>query len=421
MSPGPGEDGGVTVSRESTAAPWRRYVALGDSFTEGLWDPDPADPTTLRGWADRMAYRLSADRQARGEAPLEYANLAVRGLTLPTITEEQVPRALELGPDLVSLVGGGNDMMRPAVDVDGLAARLEENVAQLRAAGIDVLLATGMDTADSPLLRALRGRIAVFNAHVWSIARRHGAFVLDVWGMRSLRDWRMWDADRIHLTPRGHARVAQAALVALGQRPDDPAWDEPLPPLPEPPRAVRVRSDLEWLRVHVYPWAARGLLGRPAWTDPRAKLPDLVPLTGPPPERSVGPEGEGAERLDAVSPAREDGHEAVVVPVPDRGRDRNQAARDGARGRTARNERTTPVSDRIDYTTMEDPEIPGETGIIRSTRHSGDVLHGGHPEAAPDHVIDQFEQKSGLVGASPDGSPDEVELYGSGQDDGQMV
>lgn len=90
------------------------------------------------------------------------------------------------------------------------------------------------------------------------------------------------------------------------------------------------------------------------------------------------------------------------------------------RDAAAAKERTT-VSDRIDYTTMEDPEIPGETGIIQSTRHSGDVLHGGHPESAPDHVVEQFEPKSGLVGASPDGSPDEVELYGSGQDDGQMV
>ena len=79
------------------------------------------------------------------------------------------------------------------------------------------------------------------------------------------------------------------------------------------------------------------------------------------------------------------------------------------------------MSDRIDYTTIEDPEVPGEVGIMRSTRHSGDVLLGGHPESAPDRVMEQFEQKSGLVGASPDGSPDDVEMYGSGQDDGQIA
>jgi hypothetical protein len=79
------------------------------------------------------------------------------------------------------------------------------------------------------------------------------------------------------------------------------------------------------------------------------------------------------------------------------------------------------VSDRIDYTTMEDPEIPGEMGIMRSTRHHGDVRQGGHPEDAPDHLVERFEQKSELVGASPDGGPDEVEAYGSGQDDGQIT
>lgn len=318
------------IGQERTSAGrWRRYVALGDSFTEGLWDPDPQRPAVLLGWADRVARRLSADRRALGQAPLEYANLAVRGLLLGEIVADQLPRALELDPDLVSLVGGGNDMLRPSVDVDGLAAQIEASVATLRGAGVDVLLSTGMDSADSPLIRAVRGRVAVLNSHVWSIARRHGAYVLDIWGMRSLRDWRMWDADRIHLTSEGHSRVAQAALAALGLEPDDAAWDVPLPALPEPPRAVRLRSDLDWLRLHVYPWAARGLLGRPAWQDPGPKLPDLVAVEEPAtPVSSRREDPPRAERLDVASAAGEDGIEAVVVPRSAEGPERG--ARDGA-------------------------------------------------------------------------------------------
>lgn len=78
------------------------------------------------------------------------------------------------------------------------------------------------------------------------------------------------------------------------------------------------------------------------------------------------------------------------------------------------------MSDRIDYTTSDDPEVPGEVGVIRSTRHSGDVLHGGDARSAPSR-IERFEAKPGLVGASPDGSPEDVEPYESGQDDGQIV
>ena len=119
-----------------------------------------------------------------------------------------------------------------------------------------------MDTRDSPLVRRTRPRTGVLNAHVWSIAQRHGAFVLDVWGMRSLHDWRMWAPDRIHLTTEGHRRVAQAALVALGLEPDDERWDDPLAPLPPLPRYARLRADATWLRDHAYPWATRRLRGR---------------------------------------------------------------------------------------------------------------------------------------------------------------
>ena len=282
----------------TVTAPWSRYVALGDSFTEGLWDvPDGAPPASsfdldpglaCRGWADLLAAHLDERRAAAaadddaagadGPPPLLYANLAVRGRLLGPILREQVPAALELRPDLVSLVGGGNDLLRPGADPDELAAGLEDAVATLRGAGVDVLLATGMDAADSPIVQRTRSRVAVLNSHVWTIARRHGAHVLDVWGMRSLRDWRMWSPDRIHLTTDGHRRVAQAALVGLGLEPDDERWDDPLEPLPPVPRAARFREDADWLRAHVYPWATRRLRGRSSGDLRRPKQPELRPV-----------------------------------------------------------------------------------------------------------------------------------------------
>jgi len=102
--------------------------------------------------------------------------------------------------------------------------------------------------------------------------------VLDLWGMRSLRDWRMWAPDRIHLTTEGHRRVAQGALVALGLEPDDPDWDDPLTPLPPLPRSARVRADVDWWRAHAYPWATRRLRGRSSGDLRGPKRPDLLPL-----------------------------------------------------------------------------------------------------------------------------------------------
>ncbi|HEY3546841.1 MAG TPA: SGNH/GDSL hydrolase family protein [Propionicimonas sp.] len=267
-----------------TAVPWGRYVAIGDSFTEGLWDVPGAEPPTrtgavdptleCRGWADLLALHLSA----RADHPVHYANLAVRGRLLGPIVHDQLPHALTLGPDLVSLVGGGNDLLRAAADPDVLGAELERAVVRLREAGAEVLLATGMDAKDSPLVRRTRSRVGVFNAHIWSIARRHDAHVLDLWGMRSLRDWRMWAPDRIHLRTEGHLRVAQGALVALGLEPDDAAWDDPLTPLPPLPRAAQLRDDAQWFRDHAYPWATRRLRRRSSGDQRRPKQPDLRPV-----------------------------------------------------------------------------------------------------------------------------------------------
>ncbi|WP_338403850.1 SGNH/GDSL hydrolase family protein [Cellulosimicrobium arenosum] len=257
---------------------WSSYLAIGDSFSEGLWDPYPGEDDHQRGWADLLSQHLSERRVAAGDEPLQYANLAIRGRKLRSILTEQVPAALDLRPDLVSLVGGGNDILRPRADVDLLARHLEHAVARLRGAGIDVLMATGFDASHSPLVGMTRSRSAVFNAHVWSIARRQGAYVVDLWGMRALQDWRMWSADRIHLTPDGHRRVAQAALVGLGQAPDDAAWDDPLAPLPPAPALDRARQNAQWVRAHVVPWAQRRLRGTSSGDGRVPKAPELQPV-----------------------------------------------------------------------------------------------------------------------------------------------
>lgn len=257
---------------------WSRFVAVGDSFTEGLWDTNPDDDARCRGWADILAARMSSRRVEAGRPPLEYANLAVRGRLLSPILTDQVPTALELQPDLVSLIGGGNDILRPTADLDRMARSLEAAVVRLRESGADVLLGTGMDPADSPIMRHTRSRIGIFNSHIWSIAHRHDAYVLDLWGMHSLRDWRLWSEDRIHLTTEGHARVSQGALVALGLGPDDAAWDDSLAPLPPAPRIERAMADAAWLRGYFYPWATRRLRGRSTGDVIEAKRPALGPV-----------------------------------------------------------------------------------------------------------------------------------------------
>lgn len=256
--------------------PWRSYVAIGDSFSEGLEDHYPDG--SMRGWTDRLAQAL-ADR--RGE-PVRYANLAIRGRLLGPIIAEQLEPAIALRPDLVSLVGGGNDILRLSADPDELAAQIEAAVIRLREAGIDVLLATGIDPADSPIIRLTRNRVAVFNSHVFSIARRHNVHVFDQWSMRSIRDWRLWYEDRLHLNAEGHERILQAALVGLGLEPDRADWDAPLPPAPPMTRRETLDWNLSWTRQHLLPWVGRRLRHTSSGATRTAKQPDyreVLPVT----------------------------------------------------------------------------------------------------------------------------------------------
>jgi lysophospholipase L1-like esterase len=265
----------VTVTR------WTRYVALGDSFTEGMSDTDglaPDGSQGYRGWADRLAGLLHTASLDAGGPGLEYANLAVRGRLLPQILAEQLPVALTSGADLVSIVGGGNDVLRPGADPDALAERLEDAVARLRATGADVLMATGVDPRNSPLIKVTRGKVAVYNAHIWSIAARQGARVLDLWGLRALLDWRLWAADRIHLADEGHRRVALLAATTLGLGVDDDGWAVPLPPLPARPRRETLAEDARWMRGYVAPWLRRRLRGQSSGDGRSAKRPTALPL-----------------------------------------------------------------------------------------------------------------------------------------------
>jgi lysophospholipase L1-like esterase len=146
--------------------PFGSFVALGDSFTEGIGDPYPDG--TYQGWADRFARHLAAT------APdLRYANLAIRGRLLGQVIDQQVPTAAELAPDLVSIAAGGNDLIRPGADPDALAASFERAVAALRSAGCTVLLFTGFDPGGFPVIRLVRGKVAAYNAQLRYIDDMH--------------------------------------------------------------------------------------------------------------------------------------------------------------------------------------------------------------------------------------------------------
>jgi lysophospholipase L1-like esterase len=274
------------------------FAALGDSFTEGVGDPE-TNGAACRGWADRFAVRLA------GHCPgLRYANLALRGKLLAEILDEQVPVAAAMRPDLVSLAGGGNDLLKPRTDPDDVAATFESAVAALTAGGCTVMAFTAFDPKAFPVLRLYRGKAAVLSMHVRDIARRHGCLVADLWSMRVLADRRLWAPDRLHMAPEGHRRVALLACEVAGV-PVTEDWRAAMPAASGPPGApgpaaawLAARwTDVEWITEHAAPYLSRRLHGVASGDGRHPKRPALsvispdpaaAPLAGSPAASQAG-------------------------------------------------------------------------------------------------------------------------------------
>ncbi|CUR54819.1 Lipolytic enzyme [metagenome] len=246
-----------------------RYVALGDSFTEGVGDVDPGRPNGVRGWADRAAEALAVENPG-----FTYANLAIRGRKLDGILAEQLEPALAMDPDLVTIYAGANDIMRPRVDIDALVERYDAALGRLAATGATLVVFTAFDTGGSAIYASIRGRFALYNELLRQSVERHDATLVDFWRMRELRDWRHWDPDRMHLGPAGHQRMAIAVLDRLGVR-------HQLSPLPlgeivQPTRGEQLTQNLDWVRSHAVPWVHRRITGRSSGDLVSARRPTLT-------------------------------------------------------------------------------------------------------------------------------------------------
>ncbi|GAA5203778.1 GDSL-type esterase/lipase family protein [Microbacterium jejuense] len=274
-----------SATRPSVPAPpverraWSRFVALGDSITEGLCDTSRMPSGEYRGWADRLAQLLA--HTGRGDEPFRFANLAVRSRKVRHVVEEQLPQALAMRPDLVSVLIGANDLVARRVDPVAVAAEVETVVRRLRDAGIAVLLVT-------PFLPGRRAaalfarRFATFASQLRRIAHETGATLLDTAvfldadGVPAIGDLDLWADDKVHLRSRGHRYLAYRAAEVLGV-PDAEALGDLDAALHADDDPVVVGT---WLRRDALPWVWRRLRGRTAGDGRVAKHDGYVLIGG---------------------------------------------------------------------------------------------------------------------------------------------
>ncbi|MEO7975215.1 MAG: SGNH/GDSL hydrolase family protein [Thermoanaerobaculia bacterium] len=280
-SAGP-EDGrrDVRTSGWSAARPFARYVAIGDSSTEGL--DDPAPDGSFRGWADRLAETIA---EVQGpEAPLLYANLGVRGRKTGEIRSQQLGCALAMRPDFMTLFAGTNDLVSRHFDLAAAAADLEEMMRAAAASGAVLLTFTLPDLAPvMPLARRIAPRLLAWNEATRNAAARTGTLLVDFAAHPVASDPRLWSPDRLHANSAGHSRIAAALASALDLPGADNSWRQPLPEAAPRSAARRLVDEVSWGRTYLLPWLLRHLLGRSSGDDRHPKRPELAPVLLAPP------------------------------------------------------------------------------------------------------------------------------------------
>jgi len=230
-----------------------RYVAIGDSSTEGIDDPD--ERGGYRGWSRRLAQRI-----AEVQGPLWYANFGVRGRTTRQILRQQLAPALALRPDLATVFSGTNDVVGKRFDVDAVSRDMEEIQRALIAGGATVLTFTLPDlTPVMPIARLIAPRILALNEALRGACARTGAILLDFAAHPVGSDSRIWSADRIHANAIGHTRIADALAHAIGLPGADDSWSRPLPPLAPKSPWEWLAAEMNWTRRYLLPWIGRGL------------------------------------------------------------------------------------------------------------------------------------------------------------------
>ncbi|QIG40743.1 SGNH/GDSL hydrolase family protein [Microbacterium sp. 4R-513] len=226
-----------------------RYVAIGDSFTEGVGDELPDG--RVRGWADLVAQGWA---DALGES-VDYSNYAIRGKLVWPIVHEQLEPALALQPTHLSFNGGGNDMLRPRTSIAHVVAAFDHVLNRCDEEGVRLIVLSGANpSAQLPLSRVIQRRGDLLSAAVSArLDERPDVIRALNWPDRELSTAGYWSEDRLHMNARGHHRVAARVLTALGMEPPAAWWS--LPALPE----AAPLAGSAYYRTHVGPWVRRRL------------------------------------------------------------------------------------------------------------------------------------------------------------------
>ncbi|EEK62046.1 Lipase/acylhydrolase with GDSL-like motif [Bacillus cereus 172560W] len=189
---------------------WKRFVAIGDSFTEGIGDE--VEGIALKSWVDHFVQLCEKD--------IEYANFAKRGLVTEEIRLQQLEKALTFNPDLVSLIAGANDVLKGRWNHDVYKNDMEFMIDTLSKAGADIIIANLPNfTVRLPFAsekkQEIKEQLLEANEVIHSLSREYKLHHVDFWNHHLVNDNTLWSKDLIHPNSKGYVKVAELIFSSL--------------------------------------------------------------------------------------------------------------------------------------------------------------------------------------------------------------
>lgn len=237
------------------------FTALGDSITLGIGDPVrlAPPPDASRSRRGRRGWRGWAALLAEGLVDPDLHILAGNGATIRELERDQLPVALQLRPDVASVVIGVNDTLRPGFDADRFAAGAAHAVGALRAAGAQVLTMRLPDPGrmlgmPGVLARPIARRAHDINEVMDDLAVRFGTLHFDAADNPQVYEPAMWAVDRLHPSERGHRLIARHFHALLDEA-GYPVGERPgAEPTSEPPSKLEQAA---WLATKGTAWVVK--------------------------------------------------------------------------------------------------------------------------------------------------------------------
>ena len=252
--------------------PFRKYVALGDSLTEGLGDDGFSKNRKDKGWADRLANLLACEAANAGQS-FSYANLAIRGQNTLSILTCQLELALDMKPDLVTIMTGANDLRSLNERLPSMVALMRGAISRLQAIGTKVVLISLAQPAHLDFAKSFVQRSKVWAQTLQELASELDVELVNVNQMAVFSSLQYWSGDLVHYSARGHIKITNAVAEQLKLEVRD--YSEPMAGLEK----LSVLHMIKWSIVDVLPFIGRQIRGVNAGTGMEPKELNLREVT----------------------------------------------------------------------------------------------------------------------------------------------